>query len=159
MIFGMKMPGSTSPMGLACWAAAGSAVTGSTVLIAAIVRSAWAFVPFLVGGAIFYLAQRQLKLGINNDVWTDTELEPLRKRSAHPAWMVLFLLSFATLIVCDIVTNLYRGTFLLWALLLPQQMMLQVQAIVRPSHSVGDGGLLKLQNSSPIRSEHWGESR
>ena len=155
----MKMPQRTSPMRLACWAGAGSLITGSTILIAAIYRSAWAFVPFFVGGAIFLLAHRQLKLGIKNELWTDTEWEPLRRRSAHPAWWILFFLAFAALIVCDIVTDLHRGTFLLWAVLLPLQMMMSVQVIVKPSHSLGDGGLLNLQNSSPIQSEHWGNSR
>jgi hypothetical protein len=133
-------------------------ITGSTVLIAAIYRSAWAFVPFFVGGVIFLLAQRRLKSSINNDVWTDTELEPLRKRSVHPAWMILFLLTIVAWIVCGIVTDLHRETDLLWGLLLPLQMMLPVQAMLRPARSGGDGGLLNLRNSSPIRSEHWGES-
>ena len=155
----MKMPGSASPMGLACWAGVDSLLSGSTVLIAAIYRSAWTFVPFFVGGAIFLLAQRRLISSINNDVWTDTELEPLRRRSAHPAWIVLFVLAFAALIICDIVTNLHRGAFTLWALLLPLQMMQYLQAMVKPSHFDGDGGLLNLRNSSPIQSEHWGGSR
>ena len=134
-------------------------ITGSTILIAAIGRSAWAFVPFFVGGALFLLAQRQLRLGINKDLWTDAELEPLRRRSAHPVWMILFLMAFGALIVCKIVTDLYRGTFLLWAVLLPLQMMMSLQVIVRREHSVGDGGPLNLRNSSPLQSEHWGDSR
>jgi len=146
-------------MRLACWAGVGSLITGSSILIAPIDRSAWAFVPLFGGGAIFLLSHRQLKLGIRNELWTDAELEPLRKRSAHPAWTVLFLLVFAAFIVCNIVTNFHRGSYLLWALLLPLQMMLGLQQMVRPSHSMGDGGLLNLQNSNRIRSEHWGESR
>jgi hypothetical protein len=159
MIFGMKAPESSSPMRLACLAGVGSLVAGSAILIVTINRSAWAFVPLFVGMAIFYLAHRQLKLGVDKDLWTDAELEPLRRRTAHPAWMVLFLLAFAAFIVCHIVTDFHRGSYLVWALLLPLQMMLSLKTTLKLPHSEGDGGLLKLQNSSPIRSEHWGESR
>jgi hypothetical protein len=105
------------------------------------------------------LAQRQLKTGIDNDLWTEAELEPLRRRSAHPAWMILFVLAVVAVIVCHIVTNLYPGTLLPLALLLPQQMMLHLLQIVRPPHSEGEGGLLNLRNSRPIESEHWGNAR
>jgi hypothetical protein len=159
MIFGMKMPGSTSPMRLASLAGVGSLITGSALPIAAISRSVWAIVPFFVGVAIFYLAKRQLERGVDKDLWTDAELEPLRRRAAHPAWMVLFLLAFAAFIVCDIVTDFHRGSYLVWGLLFPLQMMLYLKTILKLPRPEGDGGLLKLQNSSPIRSERWGESR
>jgi hypothetical protein len=155
----MKMPGSTSPMRLACLAGVGSLIAGSALMIVTISRSAWAIVPFFVGVAIFYLAQRQLKLGVDKDLWTDAELEPLRRRAAHPVWMVLFLLAFAAFIVCDIVTDFHRGSYFVWALLFPLQMMLSLKTTLKLPPPEGDGGLLKLQNSSPIRSEHWDESR
>jgi hypothetical protein len=159
MIFGMKMPGSTSPMRLAGWAGVGSLIAGSAILIVTISRSAWAFAPLFLGLAIFYPAQRQLKLGVDKDLWTDAELEPLRRRVAHPAWMLVFLGAFAALIICDIVTNLSRGTYFIWALLFPLQMMLSLKTTLKLRPPEGDGGLLKLQNSGPIRSEHWGNSR
>jgi O-antigen ligase len=159
MIFVMKMPGSTSPMRLACLAGVGSLMAGSAFLIITISRSAWSFVPLFVGLTIFYLAQRQLKLGVDKDLWTDAELELLRRRAAHPAWMALFLLGVAAFIACNIVTDFHRGSYLVWAMLFPLQTMLYLKTILKLSPPEGDGGLLKLQTANPIRSEHWGESR
>ena len=159
MIFGMKAPELSSPMRLACWAGVSSLITGSALPIAAISRSVWAIVPFFVGMAIFYLAKRQLERGVYKGLWTDAELEPLRRRAADPAWMVLFLLVFAAFIVCDIITDFPRGSYLVWALLFPLQMMLYLKTILKLPSPEGDGGLLNLRNSNPIRSEHWGESR
>jgi hypothetical protein len=155
----MKMLGSLSPMRLACLAGIGSLIAGSALLIVTISHSAWVFALLFLGLTIIYPAQRQLKLGVDKDLWTDAELEPLRRRAAHPAWMVLFLVAFAALIICDIVTNLSRGTYFIWAVLFPLQMMLSLKTTLKLRPPEGDGGRLKLQSSSPILSEHWGESR
>jgi hypothetical protein len=175
MIFGMNVPESSSPKRLACWAGVGSALVASSILtvfmpiprLSGADDSAWAFlwkdllrllacfVPFLIGIVILSRAERRLSRGIKNDLWTDEELEPLRRRLAHPAWTIVSLLFIAAFIGNAIV---YGGFTLVWALIVPVQQISRLRMMLKTKQVAG-GGLQDWRNFKPIQSEHWGESR
>ncbi|MDQ2832432.1 MAG: hypothetical protein M3Y50_01580 [Acidobacteriota bacterium] len=163
-------------MRLAVWAAAGSLLVASTFLIdfipfapaggSGLVATLWIrrwmilsiFIPFFSGMAITFRAERQLRSGINNELWSDAELAPLRKLLRSPYWKWLAAADFGTYLAL-IVSNHHRAvTF--FSVLWPFQVLLSLSNIVTPRTSYsGLGVQIDWAKSAPVRSEHWGETR
>jgi hypothetical protein len=168
----MKMPGSSSPMRLACWAVIGSVVMIGSILMVLLPtsqlldHSVWknllrfivSLVPFGFGLAISSLAEKQLRQGIENDLWREEELQPLRRWLGHPALMAALFVPPVVWLGYVISADSFRGSSLLWGLIFPTQSVSRLKTIVMPPRVEGlmfqDGGDFK-----PIRSEHWGASR
>jgi hypothetical protein len=160
-------------MGLAGWAGVGSLFFVSPVLFELLqssthegsqvaVLSAWPLrlfvfgVPLLIGFGIVLVDGRKLRDGMKKGVWTDAELEPLRRRLRNP---VLFLISAAMVVlgIGLIVTSHgfdHAGYFCF--LIMPFQIWLQIVQAVRPVE--GSRAWIDWNGSATVRSEHWGES-
>jgi hypothetical protein len=94
---------------------------------------------------------------LQGKVWTDEELGPLRQLLDHPAWNVLVLIPFFVLLIMLSIRRLDHHIVPWVLLLLPSQMVMRLQQIVKPK--VGSERLLAWQSLAPIHSEHWGEPR
>jgi hypothetical protein len=159
----MKKPGQTAPMRLACWDLIGSLLVVTAfaqTLIYVLLGSAgpwsgkWIWLgPFVLGIGIIFMAERQLQ----GKVWTDEELGLLRQLLDHPAWNVLVLIPFFVLLIMLSIRRLDHHIVPWVLLLLPSQMVMRLQQIVKPK--VSSERLLAWQSLAPIHSEHWGEPR
>ena len=163
-------------MRLAIWAGVGSLVMASTFLIESVWHvprlptnstGLWAmlwavqlrfvvyFTPFVIGLLISLPYEKRLRNGISGSLWSQEELEPLRRRMAHPIWIILYSLSVLAWIASAITSHGLHASPLFWVLFVSTQMILRLQTIVRPK-PVSPSGLSGWHNSAPIRSEHWG---
>ncbi len=159
----MKKPGQTSPMRLACWDLIGSLLIVTAfaqTLIYVLLGDArpWSgkwiwWGPFVLGLGIIFMVERQLR----GAIWTDEELEPLRRLLNHPAWNVLVLIPFFVLLIMLGIRRLDHHIVPWVFLLLPSQTVMRLQQIVKPK--VSSERLLAWQSFAPIHSEHWGEPR
>jgi hypothetical protein len=167
----MKNAERSSPMRLGAWALVGNLVMAGAVFFEIMllpklsnhvtVLPEWAFrlltfgIPYLVGLAIVALVVQKLRGGMKKGAWTETELEPLRRRLRNPVWggvsVALVLLGFG-LVVTDHGFG-HAGLFVF--LILPFQILLQIVNVVRPVESAPEHG--NLNGSAAIRSEHWGD--
>src|SRR5271170_1801134 len=50
------------------------------------------FAPFVLGIAISLWAERRLKRGLHNEIWTEAQLEPVRALVAKPIWSWISIL-------------------------------------------------------------------
>jgi hypothetical protein len=163
----------SSPTRLAAWALVGNLVMASAVFFEVLLASklsagvtvlpVWEFrlftfgIPFLVGLAIVYLVAQKLRDGMKKGVWTDTELEPLRRRLRNPVWG---LVSVALVILGVAVVVTARGfdhASLFCFLIIPFQTLLQIVQAVRPVENLRER--IDWNSSATVRSDHWGESR
>ncbi|WP_158793428.1 hypothetical protein [Granulicella sp. L60] len=177
----MKELTQTSPMRLAGWVGAGSLLWASAFLLgfthapckpigfcgegAALWGGrllVFLGLACLLGGfALVFWAERKLKLGMKEGVWSEAELEPLRRRLDHPVWGWLGVVGMIGVVA---VLVLYaRGSVhlpLFYLLLFPFQNFNRVKQIVKRAQNegVGAGALRDWRSFRPIRSEHWGEA-
>jgi hypothetical protein len=165
----------SSPMRLAGWAGVGSVLLVSPALVEflqlpqflahevspAAILSGWPLrlivfgVPFIVGLGISLVAGQKLRNGMKKGVWTDAELEPLRRGLRNP---VLVLIATALLVLGFglVVTSRgfdHAGYFAF--LIMPFQIWSQIAQAVRPVD--GSKERIDWNGSATIRSEHWGE--
>jgi hypothetical protein len=159
----MEKLGQTSPMRLACWDLIGGlfVVAGFVQELVYVLlgngrpgsdRWTW-LVPFVIGMAIMFIAERQLR----GEIWTDEELGPLRRLLAHPAWNVLIWIPIVALLIMLSIRRLENHMAVWVFLMLPFQTVMRLQQIVKPK--VSAEGLLAGQSFAPMHSEHWGEPR
>jgi hypothetical protein len=176
----MKAPGRLSPMRLACWAGISSLISVCPFLLipTRIFRLPpgaapcevggvsmgrwWPFLlllaPLLIGCVISLRAEKRLRKGIKENVWTEMELTPLRQRLRSPVWGVLAgapIMVFCVLILPKAHGLHYSG--LLLTLIMPLQTIGRIYQIVKPA--VSSTGLLEKRSLAPIYSEHWGQPR
>jgi hypothetical protein len=114
------------------------------------------FFLFFAGAAILMLmAESRFRDGIQNGIWSEEELAPLRAVFTSP-WMTAFsvagLIAFIT--VMFLAPHPYRG--LGWSLFIVNQSLMRLQMAFRrktpknPAPPTWSG-------LAPIQSEHWGE--
>jgi hypothetical protein len=137
----MKKPGRTSPMRLACWD-----LIGGLLVLSAFVQEfvyvllgnhrdwsgKWIWLgPFVLGMGIIFIAERQLQ----NEIWTDEELGPLRRLLDPPAWKMLPFIPIVALLTMLSIQRLERHMAVWVFLMLPFQMAMRLQQIVKPKVS------------------------
>jgi hypothetical protein len=115
--------------------------------------------PFALGLSLSFWAERQFKRCFQNDIWSDTELEPVKALVSNPIWTWAAL----ALIVPGLLSAIYSGHsahtgggVLIYTALLPAQTVQRIRQLITPrikSTSV----FADWQNFKPIRSDHWGE--
>jgi hypothetical protein len=109
----------------------------------------------LVGLVMATTAVIKLRDGIKKGLWTETELDALRRRVRNPIWSVisvgLFILGIG-FVVADHGSG-HTGLFCFF--IAPFQMLLNVVNATRPAANTQDR--IDLNSSAAIRSEHWGD--
>jgi hypothetical protein len=169
----MKNAERSSPMRLAAWALIGNLIMAGAVFFEVLLLPKlsnpvallpmWAFrlltfgIPYMGGLAIAFRVVQKLRDGMKKGVWTETELELLRRRLRNPVWglvsVALVILGFG-LVVTDHGFG-HAGWFCF--LIFPFQILLQIVNAVRPVESSREH--IDLNGSAAIRSERWGKSR
>ena len=119
-------------------------------------RLAVLFPPVVSGIFLSLKSEKRLRRGVTEDLWSEEELQPLRKRLKHPAWTALAFMALTGWPVAALVFPQYHRESLFWGLLIFAQRIQRLEAIVRSQ--VRPSERLRGWNvSAPIRSEHWGE--
>jgi hypothetical protein len=174
----MKMPQRTSPMQLACWAGIGSLIAASEFVVGFVniphlptkvpgmgvvlwsrpLLIVACFLPLICGYAISLSAERRLRKGMNEKAWTEQELGPLRLRLSHPVgkWLIGILIATFGILILLSARGLYPAS-MIWALILPFQIVARVYQTVMPAGR--SDSMLLGNNFAPIQSEHWGRRR
>jgi hypothetical protein len=174
----MKMPQRTSPLQLACWAGIGSLIAASEFVVGFVniphlptkvpgmgvvlwsrpLLIVACFLPLICGYAISLSAERRLRKGMNEKAWTEQELGPLRLRLSHPVgkWLIGILIATFGILILLSARGLYPAS-MIWALILPFQIVARVYQTVMPARR--SDSMLLGNNFAPIQSEHWGRRR
>jgi hypothetical protein len=116
------------------------------------------FAPFAIGVTVSLLAERRLKRGLQDEIWSEAQLEPMLTLVAKPIWSWTGWLLFGAAAVSVIFSarTAHTGGSLFYILLYPIQTAMRIRQLVTPKIQ-STGGLKDWQNFKPIRSEHWGQ--
>jgi hypothetical protein len=109
----------------------------------------------LVGLGMATTAVIKLRDGIKKDVWTESELEALRRRVRNPVWSVISVGLFILGIGFVVTDHGFGHAGLFCFLIAPFQMLLNVVNATRRAANTQDR--IDLNGSAVMRSEHWGE--
>ena len=159
------------PTRWAAWAALGSLLMVSPALFAllklphflAYESSSGAALPLrvpvlvaaLVGFLMAIVAVMRLRDGIKKNIWTEPELEALRRRTRNPVWIAvsvgLFLLGIG-IVVTD---HGFGHAGLFCFLAAPAQLMMNLVNVTKPAASPPEH--IVWGGSKSIRSDNWGE--
>lgn len=100
-------------------------------------------------------AMKRLRDGIRRSVWTEAELEALRRGVRNPAWGVLSGALVVFGIVSVVTDHGFGHAGLLPLVILPFHMRMQIAQVIRPVANSPDR--IDWNGSAAIRSERWGE--
>jgi hypothetical protein len=111
--------------------------------------------PALVGLCMAVMAVMRLRDGVKRNVWTEPELETLRRRTRNPVWVgisvALFLLGIGI-----VVTDHGSGHAALFCFLIaPFQMLMNLVNATKPVANTPEH--IDWSGSKAIRSDNWGE--
>jgi hypothetical protein len=161
----MKLLDSMSPERIAALSGAGSVIVLLTIAKDFLIPrphlpgpslafwAAWAAV--VVGYALMWAMERRLVDGIEAGRWSEDELEPLRRRLAHPAWTFV---SWALLLAAVLTFPISRWAtywllFCIWVL--ASGLVARLRFALKPADDSSARGGLAI--AAPISSEHWGQ--
>lgn len=115
-------------------------------------------VPFVGGIGPMMCAERRLKRGFLNEVWSEEELDRARALLALRLWtQASVLVFFGCLFVVVTKEHGHNAIAYFYLLLMPTQTVYRMsRTIARPV--VNTGGMKDWRSFQPIRSEHWGEA-
>jgi hypothetical protein len=111
--------------------------------------------PFLVGFCMAIVAVTRLRRGVKINVWSEPELETLRRWTRNPVWVAVSIASFLLgigIVVADHGSR-YGGLFCFLAA--PAQILMNLANTAKPVVNVPEH--IDLNGSAAMRSEHWGD--
>jgi hypothetical protein len=116
---------------------------------------------FLIGFGIFaagaFLALKSttnLRNGVENQRWPDSQIEPFRRHFESPAYTALSIALFIAFVLFEFLFRRSLGGEG-WACFLFLQTLSQIRiALKRPREKISP---VQWNNFSPIHSDHWGE--
>ncbi len=114
--------------------------------------------PILIGLPPTFWAERRLRRGIHDELWTEAELDRVRTLVQKPFWRWF---SFGLIAVCLFLFVFRQGFnlgFFIGMLIYPSQVAMRIRQLVTPAEAPKIL-LREWQSSKPIHSEHWGEVR
>jgi hypothetical protein len=115
--------------------------------------------PFVVGMTVSFLAERRFKRCVNNQTWSEAQLEPVRALIAKPIWSWTsgLLIGATALSLIFILRREHTGAgAYIYMLLLPTQTVTRIRQLVTPRVK-STGGLIDWRSFKPIHSDHWGQ--
>jgi hypothetical protein len=109
----------------------------------------------LVGFGMAIAAVVKLRNGIKKGVWTELELEALRRRVRNPVWSVISVGLFILGIGFVVTDHGFGHTGLFCFFIAPFQILMNVVNATRPAANTQDR--IDLNGSAAMQSEHWGD--
>jgi hypothetical protein len=116
-------------------------------------------VPLALGIAISQWAQRRLKRGVNSNLWSPAELDPVTALVTNPIWpwASLILVALDILLITSSQRGMHGGGIaFICSAILPTQIANQIRQLVTPKEN-STGIFTNWQSSKPIQSKHWGD--
>jgi hypothetical protein len=118
--------------------------------------------PVLLGLGLYIWAVAQLKNGVQNGIWTEDQLAPLRRITLSPfltATMFALLAEFLVLTLFNMSSHTHHALRAWgWSAYLFLMYIQQLQmATKRPTVNVSTAPRIDWRTRPPIQSEHWGE--
>jgi hypothetical protein len=111
--------------------------------------------PALVGLGMAMMAVRRLLAGIKKNVWTESELEALRRRVGNPVWGVISVGLFILGIGFVVADHGSEHAGLICFLIAPFQTLINLVNATKAAAKTQDR--IVLNGSAAMRSEHWGD--
>jgi hypothetical protein len=111
--------------------------------------------PSLVGFCMAIVAVTRLRRGVKRNIWTEPELEALRRWTRNPVWVAVSIASFLLGIGIFVADHGSRYGGLFCFLAAPAQILMNLANAAKPVVSVPEH--IDWNGSATIRSEHWGE--
>jgi uncharacterized membrane protein YhaH (DUF805 family) len=113
------------------------------------------FGPALVGLCMAIVAVMRLRDGVKRNVWTEPELETLRRWTRNPVWIAVSIALFL-LGIGIVVTDHGSGhTGLFCFLIAPSQILMNLVNAAKPVANTPEH--IDWSGSKTIRSDNWGE--
>ena len=163
-----------NPKRLALWAVAGATLVACAFFISLLpfphpkpVDGFWAkqwenrlhllalFAPVCVGGTIWFLADKRLKRGYADGLWSDAELAPARDLLAEEYWTWTSVALFV--VAVPAVAFIPHGGGLIYLVTCPASAASSLRRLLAPPIE-RTGDLIDWKNSKPLHSDHWGEA-
>jgi hypothetical protein len=112
-------------------------------------------VPFVLGMALYLYTLNRLKNSVQNSLWPEAELEPLRRITnswTFGAFAIFFLGIFAVTIFMP---RLYRSDG--WGAWLLGMCMMQIANALKKPPSPKPSSRIDWRSRPPLHSDHWGQ--
>jgi hypothetical protein len=116
-------------------------------------------IPLIVGCLISTRYEKRLRDGVKIGIWSEEQLEPLRRRLSHPLWTVFAILPLIVWCLYLVSAVRWSAGGLLCGAIWPIQMISNLKRTVAPKAATSLIDPKDWHDSAPIRSENWGESR
>jgi len=118
-------------------------------------------VPVALGLGLYIWAITEIKNGVQNGIWTDNQLAPLRRITLSPystaivfALLAVFL-AFTLFNLANHANRSHRAWG--WAAYLFLMFITQLQMATKQPTAKTTGPLIDWRTRAPIQSDHWGE--
>jgi hypothetical protein len=113
------------------------------------------FAVFAVGAILSLKFTSDLRHGVENQDWPESQIEPLRKHLESPWYTALTIVLLIAFVLFGIFIKRFRGES--WVCFLFLQTISQLRmAVRRPVSRTPFGPLTGLHSLTPIHSDHWG---
>ena len=114
------------------------------------------FAVFAAGAILSLKFTSDLRHGVENQDWPESQIEPLRKHLESPWYTALSIALLVAFVLFAIFIKRFRGES--WACYLFVQTVSQLRmAVRRPLSRTPSGPLTGLHSLTPIHSDHWGQ--
>lgn len=114
------------------------------------------FLPFIVGVVIWGRANERLRSEIRSGVWSEEQLEPIRRFFEHSAWTAFVVLCLLGMVATLAFSHHHVGPQY-WVCFFLLQVFSQLRISLKRK-ATGPEGIKDWQAWAPVRSDHWGEA-
>jgi hypothetical protein len=111
--------------------------------------------PFLVGFCMAIVAVTRLRRGVKRNVWTELELETLRRLLRNPLWVTVSVALFLLALGLAVMDHGSGHAGLFCFLIAPSQTLMNLVNATKSVATTQDR--IDLNGSAAMRSEHWGD--
>jgi hypothetical protein len=112
-------------------------------------------VPFLLGIALYLYALTRLKNSVQNSLWPEAELEPLRRISNSGTFLAVAMFFFGIFALTLLLPRPYRSAG--WGAWLLGMYLMQIANALKKPPSPKASGRIDWRSCPPLQSDHWGQ--
>jgi hypothetical protein len=112
-------------------------------------------VPFVFGIALYLYTLNRLKNSVQNSLWTEAELEPLRRISNSGTFLAVAMFFFGIFAVTLLLPRPYRSAG--WGAWLLGMCLIQIANALKKPPSPTPPGSNDWRSRPPLQSDQWGQ--